>query len=1184
VTAFVHLRLHTEYSLVDGIVRVPELMSAVAAAGMPAVGLTDQSNLFAMVKFYKAAQAAGVKPLIGVDAWIREPGERVPPVRVVLICQNLTGYRHLTQLVSRSYLEGRQRGVPMMERGWLCAANLTGLIVLSGGMEGDIGRAIARGREDEAARCLERWRELCGDRFYLEVQRTGRAGEALVTEAVLDLASSRSVPAVATNDVRFLSRSEFEAHEARVCIHEGALLADPSRARRYSEEQYLKTPAEMAALFADAPALLGNTVEVAKRCSLEIKLGASMLPAYPVPAGSTPEQFLTDQSRLGLRARLAAPRPASSPARAEAGYDQRLDLELGVICSMGFAGYFLIVADFIRWARSNGVPVGPGRGSGAGSLVAYALGITDLDPIEHDLLFERFLNPERVSMPDFDVDFCMEGRDRVIEYVANKYGRERVSQIITYGTLAAKAVVRDVGRVLGHNYGYVDRIAKLIPFEIGITLEKALEQEEEFKRLYETDSDVRELIDLARILEGLARNAGTHAGGVVIAPSVLTDFTPLYCEEGSTTTVTQFDKDDVEAAGLVKFDFLGLRTLTVIDWAVRDINRARQCAAGEGAAGEGAAGEGAVEAPLVIGAIPMDDAATYQLLKSCKTTAVFQLESRGMKDLIRRLQPDRFGDIVALVALFRPGPLQSGMVDDFITRKHDTTGATIDYLHPDLKPVLEATYGVILYQEQVMQIAQILAGYTLGGADLLRRAMGKKKAEEMAKQRSVFVSGAVARGVREAQATHIFDLMEKFAGYGFNKSHSAAYALLSYQTAWLKAHHPAAFMAAVLSADMDKTDKVVTLIDECASMGLEVQPPDVNESVYAFKVAGPACIRYGMGAIKGVGAAAVEAILEERGAHGAFTSLSDLCRRIDLQRVNRRVLEALIRCGSLDRIGANRATLSAELDRAMQLGEQNSRAASTGQVDLFGLSAAHDAVLPEWSEAVRLAGERETLGLFLSGHPITPYEPDLKFLVSARLVDVGGPKPAAVPEGGRNWSFGKPATVAGLVLEIRRRPNRVTLMLDDRTARLEVSLFEEIYQQHRDIIVKDAILVIDGTLRFDDFIEAWRLQAKTLMDIDRARERYARRLWLRWPDALDGPLGMNRFEELLTPYLRGSCGVSVVVNRPGYSGRLNLADAWSVRPSRELLDKLSALVGRDGWHLVYGPRNDVRGEETSSWR
>jgi DNA polymerase-3 subunit alpha len=1169
---FVHLRLHTEYSLLDGIVRVPELMAAVAGAGMPAVALTDQSNLFAMVKFYKEAQGAGVKPLIGVDAWIRD-GERSSS-RIVFLCQNLVGYRHLTQLVTRSFLEGQQRGAPMLERAWLERDMLEGLIVLSGGAEGDIGQALARGKEDEAARCLARWQALCGDRFYLEVQRTGRAGEPVYSEAVLDLAQERGVAAVATNDVRFLTRSEFEAHEARVCIHDGALLADTSRARRYSEEQYLKTPDEMAELFADVPELLVNTVEVAKRCSLEIKLGASMLPAYPVPAGSTIEQFLRDESQHGLGERLRQAGALHGVSPDAAAYGERLALELGVICSMGFAGYFLIVADFIRWARENGVPVGPGRGSGAGSLVAFALGITDLDPIEHDLLFERFLNPERVSMPDFDVDFCMEGRDRVIEYVAKKYGRERVSQIITYGTLAAKAVVRDVGRVLGHNYGYVDKIAKLIPFEIGITLDKALTQEEELRRLYDGDEDVRELIDLARTLEGLARNAGTHAGGVVIAPSVLTDFTPLYCEEGSTTPVTQFDKDDVEAAGLVKFDFLGLRTLTIIDWAVRDINAQRSRTG---------------EPEVVMSALPMDDPATYQMLKSCKTTAVFQLESRGMKDLIRRLQPDRFGDIVALVALFRPGPLQSGMVDDFIARKHDTTGATIDYLHPDLRPVLEATYGVILYQEQVMQIAQILAGYTLGGADLLRRAMGKKKPEEMAKQRSVFVNGAVARGVREAQATMIFDLMEKFAGYGFNKSHSAAYALLSYQTAWLKAHYPAAFMAAVLSSDMDKTDKVVTLIDECAGMNLIVEPPDVNESVYAFKVSGPKSIRYGMGAIKGVGASAVDAIIEERTANGLYRSLPDLCRRVDLQRVNRRVFEALIRSGSLDRIGANRASLTAQLDRAVHLGEQNSRAMSVGQVDLFGLNAAEDTRIEEWTDAQRLAGERETLGLFLTGHPITPYEPDLKFLVGARLADVGGAKPAPLkqaPGVERSWSTakGRPATVAGLVLEIRRRPNRVTLILDDRTGRLEVSLFEETFQQHRDIIVKDAILVVDGSLRYDDFIEAWRLQAKSLMDIDRARERFARRLWLKWPAAFDGPSGMNRFEEMLKPYTRGPCGVSVVISRSDYSGRLNLGDAWSIRPTRELLDKLSAVVGRDGWHLVYGPRNDIRGEETSSWQ
>src|ERR1700733_8999631 len=1161
---FVHLRLHTEYSLIDSVVRVPELVDAVAAAGMHAVAVTDQNNLFAMVKFYRAALARGVKPIIGVDLLVREAGERQQPSRLTLLCQSQLGYGNITRLVTRAYLEGQQKGVPCVERSWLSRETVDGLIALSCATQGDIGRALVNARERDAEKALDQWLDLFDNRFYIELQRLGRPDEEGYIGAAVTLASRRGVPVVATNDVRFLKADDFESHEARVCIHDGALLADSGRQRRYAHQQYLRTPQEMAALFADVPEALANTVGVAQRCSLVLELGHARLPQYPVPDGLTTAQFLRDESDRGLQRRLAA-MPGQPDA---ANYERGRRLEVDVICQKGFEGYFLIVADFIRWARENGVPVGPGRGSGAGSLVAYSLGITDLDPIDHALLFERFLNPERVSMPDFDVDFCMDGRDRVIDYVAVKYGRERVSQIITYGTMAAKAVVRDVGRVLGMSYGYVDKIAKLIPFELGITLDDALTKEPELKRLYDTEEEIKNLIDLARSLEGVTRNAGMHAGGVVIAPSVLTDFAPLYCDDSGGNVVTQFDKDDVEAAGLVKFDFLGLRTLTIIDWALKIINGIRS---------------GRGEPPLDVNFIPMDDQKTFALLKACSTTAVFQLESRGMKDLVRRLQPDRFGDIVALVALFRPGPLQSGMVDDFIARKHDTSGANIDYLHPDLKPALEATYGVILYQEQVMQIAQILAGYTLGSADLLRRAMGKKKPEEMAKQRSVFVSGALARGVRESQATLIFDLMEKFAGYGFNKSHSAAYAVLSYHTAWLKAHYPAAFMAAVLSADMDKTDKIVTLIDECASMSLTVHAPDVNESVYAIKVAGPASIRFGLGAIKGVGAAAVQAIVDERDARGAYQSLPELCRRIDLQRVNRRVLEALIKSGSLDPLGPNRATLSAELDRAMHLGEQNSRAVSVGQVDLFGLSPAEHGRVDDWTEAQRLAGERETLGLYLSGHPITPYEPDLKFLVSARLVDVGGPKPVTAP-GERGWSHGKPATVAGLVLEVRRRPNRVTLILDDRSARLEVSLYEETFQQFRDIIVKDAILIVEGTLRFDDFIEAWRLQAKSVMDIDRARERFARRLWLRWPAELDGPQGMSRFEELLKPYLKGPCAVGIAVNRAEYSGRLHLADSWSVRPSRELLDKLSALVGREGWYLVYGPRNDIRGEESSSWR
>jgi DNA polymerase-3 subunit alpha len=1176
MTRFVHLHVHTEYSLVDGVARIESqhgaegsrpregLIDTVARLGMPAVALTDQGNLFALVKFYRAAIARGVKPLVGVDALLREDGERLEPSRLVLLCQDERGYRNLTRLVSRSYLEGRTRHGPTLRREWLDSGTTAGLIALSGAREGDVARSLATGRTAEARAMLDRWLNLFGDRYYLEVQRTGRDGEEQWLAGALEYGVTLGVPVVATNDVRFIRRDDFEAHEARVCIQEGTQLADVSRRRRYSDEQYLRSPQEMAELYADLPELLDNTVELATRLNLELKLGKSSLPAYPVPSGSSTEQYLHEEARRGLEARLSA---GASRVADRDSYASRLDTELGVICQMGFAGYFLIVADFIRWARENGIPVGPGRGSGAGSLVAYALGITDLDPLHHDLLFERFLNPERVSMPDFDVDFCMSGRDRVIEYVAERYGRERVSQIITYGTMAAKAVVRDVARVLGFNYGFADSIAKLIPFELGITLDDALAKEEELRKRYRNEEDVREVIDLARSLEGLVRSAGTHAGGVVIAPSELTEFAPLYCEEAGGAVVTQFDKDDVEAAGLVKFDFLGLRTLTIIDWAVRIINdeRARR-------------GEAAVD----MATLPMDDAPTYALLKRCETTAVFQLESRGMKDLIRRLQPDCFEDIVALVALFRPGPLQSGMVEDFINRKHGRIQGPIDYLHPDLKAVLAPTYGVILYQEQVMQIAQVLAGYTLGGADLLRRAMGKKKPEEMAKQRSVFVDGSVARGVEPDLARHIFDLMEKFAGYGFNKSHSAAYAVLSYQTAWLKAHHPAAFMAAVLSADMDRTDKVVTLIDECQHVGLEVEPPDVNASQYMFTVSGPRSIRYGLGAIKGVGEAAVEAMLAERTRSGAYRDIRDFCRRLDLNRVNRRVVEALIRSGACDSLGVNRATLMHELPEAMQAADQTLKATQAGQSDLFGLGAAATPVggaesgaasLPEWSEALRLAGERETLGLYLTGHPITEYERELAAVISGRIADVGGARPVGAAENG--WRGpGKNVTLAGLVLEIRRRGGRTSFVLDDRSGRIEVALFDDVYQQYRALIARDAILVVDGGLRWDDFIEDWRLQAKRILDVDQAREQYARRLVIRWPRETQngGARFVNVLEQTLKPFCRGRCSVAVRYTGSSATAAILLGEQWTVRPARELLERLGQIVGRDGVELVYAPR------------
>ncbi|MGH8501046.1 MAG: DNA polymerase III subunit alpha [Gammaproteobacteria bacterium] len=1150
--SFVHLHLHTEYSLTDGLVRVGPLMDAVRDAAMPAVALTDYSNLFALVKFYRAAVARGIKPIIGVDTLVAGEGNE-PASRLVMLCQNETGYRHLTRLVTRAHLEGQAGGTPLLQRAWVAEAS-AGLIALAGGRHSDVGRALLTGNRDAANARLAFWREHFPDRFYLELNRTGRDDEERYLTAAVELAARTDTPVVATNDVRFLKREEFGVHEARVCIREGRTLNDPRRPRRYSEQQYLRTPEEMAELFKDLPEALANSVEIAKRCSLSLKFGQNVLPEFPTPAGMSADEYFVAQAREGLKERLRAV-PAADQVRA-ARYRERLETELEIIVGMRYPGYFLIVADFIRWAKQNGVPVGPGRGSGAGSLVAYALGITDLDPIRYDLLFERFLNPERVSMPDFDIDFCMEGRDRVIDYVAERYGRERVSQIITYGRMAAKAVVRDVGRVLGHPYGFVDRIAKLVPFEIGMTLDKALAQEPELRQMYEDEEDVHAIIDMARALEGLARNAGKHAGGVVIAPSRLTDFTPLYCEPGGGSVVTQLDKDDVEAIGLVKFDFLGLRTLTIIDHAVASIN----------------AQAGGAQV-LDIHAVPLDDAATYALLKRSQTTAVFQLESRGLKELIKRLQPDSFEDIVALVALYRPGPLQSGMVDDFIDRKHGR--ARVNYPHPALETILKPTYGVILYQEQVMQIAQVLAGYTLGAADLLRRAMGKKKPAEMAKQREIFVTGCVKRGVKADIATHIFDLMEKFAGYGFNKSHSAAYALLSYQTAWLKAHYPAAFMAAVLSADMDNTDKVVNLIEECRSLGLEVIPPDVNRSVYAFTVQDDKTIRYGLGAIKGVGQGAIEALIAQRQEAG-FESLFALCRRTGTQKLNRRALEALVRAGSLDSIGPNRATLMAQVPDALRLAEQHSRDASAGQVDLFGVAAAprEEVIeLPEWDEDQRLSGEKETLGLYLTGHPITRYETELARITKRRIGDL-------VSEGSFDTDAGygrreqQTVVLAGLVVNIRTRNTQSGRMafitLDDRSGRIEVGVFTDNYGRYASLLIPDKILVVEGTLGFDEYRGQMRVRASMLMDMDGARARYARGVEIHLARGNGDLRIVGDLRDALTPYRQGPCPLQVAYINGKAAARLVLGDDWRVTPSDALLERLRGMAGIEKVEVVYG--------------
>lgn len=1158
--SFIHLHLHSEYSLVDGIVRIKRLVEAVAKADMPAVAITDQCNLFAMVKFYRAAMNAGIKPIVGVDLWVHNEADPNQPSRLILLCQSHPGYLNLSRLVSRSYIEGQHRGVPIIQQHWL-EGNNEGLIALSGGRTGDIGKALLAGTPGQGELYLEQWLKLFGDRFYLELQRTGREGEENYIHSALDLAIQKGVPVVATNDVLFINSGDFLAHEARVCIQEGRTLDDPRRVRRHTVQQYLRTPEEMTALFEDIPAALENSVEIALRCNLELELGRNFLPEFPIPKGMSVADYLNAEASEGLKQRLQQildPTSADFTARRQQ-YEQRLNLELDVIVKMGYPGYFLIVADFIKWAKTHGVPVGPGRGSGAGSLVAYALTITGLDPIEHDLLFERFLNPERVSMPDFDIDFCMEGRDRVIEYVAKRYGRDRVSQIITYGSMAAKAVVRDVGRVLGQPYGFVDRIAKLIPFEIGITLDKALAQEEALREYYENDHDVRAIIDLAKSLEGLPRNAGKHAGGVLIAPSELTNHTPLYCEQGSQVVVSQFDKDDVEAVGLVKFDFLGLRTLTIIDHAVKTINAQRA---------------GCNDEPIDINTIARDDPGTFALLKSCATTAVFQLESRGMKDLVKKLQPDSFEDIVALVALFRPGPLQSGMVEDFINRKHGR--AMVEYPHPDVEPILGTTYGVILYQEQVMQIAQTLAGYTLGGADLLRRAMGKKKPEEMAKQRAVFVRGATERGVKERVATYIFDLMEKFAGYGFNKSHSAAYALIAYQTAWLKAHYPGPFMAAVLSADMDNTDKVMTLIDECRDMGLKVAPPDCNVSNYGF-TAGDDGIVYGLGAIKGVGQAALTSMIEARNADGPFKDLIDLCRKVDLRKLNRRVLEALIRVGALDSLAEHRAALMAQLPDALKIAEQDGHNRDAGQVDLFGevdsAPVVSVPVVPEWDKEKRLQGEKESLGLYLTDHPINRYKSELAGITSGPIAELKE-QPAYGGNGTGTYRNERRVVLAGWVIDIRTRKGRggsqmAFLTMDDRTARIEIRVFNEVYERCRALLAKDKLLVVEGGLSQDDYSGGYQITAERIYDIDQARETFAKRVVVDILASQADQSFVGTLANVLEPFREGGCPVWITYQGESARAQLALGKEWRVHPTDELIHRLKEFAGPERVHVEY---------------
>lgn len=1159
--SFVHLRAHSEFSLYDGLVRVKELVKHAAQEQMPAVGLTDQTNFYALVKFFKAATAAGVKPICGVDFWVVDDADpELPPTQLTLLVKNGLGYRNLTELVSRAYAEGQSLDPEraLIYKSWI-AEKSDGVIALSGGRRGEIGQAILSGQADLNAR-LQFWMDLFPNAFYLELVRTGRSDEETVIHKSIELAQSLCCPVVATNEVMFVREDDFDAHEARVCINQGRTLEDPTRPRDYSEQQYFKSSEEMIELFSDIPSAIENTVEIAKRCNIEIELGTYYLPRFPIPEGVLMDDYFRKVSEVGLEERLdfLFDRESEEFAEIRKAYDERLKFELDIIIQMGFPGYFLIVMDFIKWAKENGIPVGPGRGSGAGSLVAYVLKITDLDPLEYDLLFERFLNPERVSMPDFDIDFCMDNRDQVIDYVAQTYGRDAVSQIITFGTMAAKAVVRDVARVQGKPFGLADRLSKLIPFEVGMTLNKAWEQEDALREFVEGSEEAQEIMEMAYKLEGVTRNVGKHAGGVVISPTKLTDFSATYCDAEGQGLVTQFDKNDVEEAGLVKFDFLGLRTLTIIDWALETINKQKEI-------------EG--EEPLRIEAIDLEDSEVYALLKRAETTAVFQLESSGMKDLIRRLLPSRFEDIVALVALFRPGPLQSGMVDDFINRKHGR--AEMAWPHPDyqldsLQPVLEPTYGIILYQEQVMQIAQVMAGYTLGGADMLRRAMGKKKPEEMAKQRHLFIEGSNSQGIDEKLAGNIFDLVEKFAGYGFNKSHSAAYALVSYQTAWLKTYYPAPFMAAVMSSDMQNTDKVVIFIEECRQMKLKVLLPDVNLSEFKFTVGPNQEVVYGLGAVKGVGEGPVEAIMEAR-KQGAFKDLFDFCKRVGAKKLNKRVLESLVRSGAVDALGPNRAVLWASIPAALQSADQDARNQDAGMFDLFGESQEVVDADPfeqfmnarEWSDKERLNGEKDTLGLYVTGHPIDEYESELKHFVSRKLQEL---QPAR----------GRAQKMAGLVVDLRvkktkRGENLCFVTLDDRSARIDVSLFGETYDEARRLIQKDQVIVVEGEVAQDDYNGGLKVRGQQVLSVADARIRYAKSLTIKAEAKALSHQSLRVLQESLKKARAYQQGMPVVID---YScaeakGRVELGSEWIVSPDDDLMQSLREQFGNQSVSLIY---------------
>lgn len=1161
--AFIHLRLHSEYSILDSTIRIHDVISKAAADHMPALALTDLSNLFGLVKFYQSAYKNGIKPILGCDVCITNESDRNKPIRLLLLCQSYSGYLLLSRLLSRAYRENQYHGRAEIKESWFNSGEwgTEGLIALSGARFGDIGLSILQNNLQHAEILTKKWAELFPARFYIEIQRDGHANETTLVQQSLILAKKFDLPVVATQAVQFLNPEDYRAHEARVCIAEGYILEDKRRPRNFTEQQYFKIQAEITELFADIPSALANTIEIAKRCNLVLELGVNRLPLFPTPNNESLEQYLRDQAASGLIQRMASLFPDVEVRDGKIPkYQSRLDFEVNTIIQMGFAGYFLIVADFINWAKRNNVPVGPGRGSGAGSLVAYSLGITDLDPLRYDLLFERFLNPERISMPDFDIDFCQDRRELVIEYVKQRYGTEKVSQIVTFGTMAAKAVIRDIGRVLDMPYNFVDQLAKLIPFELGMTLKKAREIEPQLNQRAQDEEDVRHLLELAENLEGITRNVGMHAGGVLIASSEITDFCPIYCTESADSIVSQLDKDDVEKIGLVKFDFLGLRTLTTLDRAVGYI---RQSLQNTGSSDEIKAGQ---ITQFSLETLPLDDESTYALMRKGNAVGVFQFESRGMIDLLQKAKPDCFEDIIALVALYRPGPMD--LIPEFIERKH---GKRIDYLDLRLESILGSTYGIMIYQEQVMQIAQVIGGYSLGSADLLRRAMGKKKVEEMAQQRNIFVAGAVNNGLSKDKATELFGLMEKFAGYGFNKSHAAAYALIAFQTAYLKAHYPAEFMAACLSADMDDTDKVHIFVEDSLANGLAILPPDINLSSYRFIPSDHKTIRFGLGAIKGTGESAISSIIAVREQTGPFTDLFDFCNRVDRRIANRRVMESLIRVGAFDSINPNRASLLASIGLAIESAEQMSCAVS--QANLFNEAEDHSHMRPQlvnadlWSDREKLRHEKIGLGYYFSGHPFDTYAPELKRFIRTQLDRLNPQR--------------EPQLLAGIIHSIRiqmtRRGRMGIINLDDGKARVELVVFSELLDANRTWLKEDQLLIAEAKISTRGYNSEedteLRITAERLYDFAGIRSRFARQIRIRCdPSTL---VQVSKLKALLAPHSRQSqrtdsgCPITVIYQNEFASGELELGNDWRVNLHDDLLQSLTAHFKPENIEIVY---------------